>query len=90
MRFNWDLAKAEENLAKHGVSFEEASTVFRDPLSQTGRDPDHSVGEERFVIFGLSSSGRLMVVAHAEHNDTIRIISARLATPGERTIYEEG
>ena len=90
MRFNWDLAKAEENLAKHGVSFEEASTVFRDPLSQTGRDPDHSVGEERFVIFGLSSSGRLMVVAHAEHNDTIRLISARLATPGERTIYEEG
>jgi len=90
LRFNWDLAKAEENFAKHGVSFEEASTVFRDPLSQTGRDPDHSVGEERFVIFGLSSSGRLMVVAHAEHNDTIRIISARLATPGERTIYEEG
>jgi len=90
LRFNWDLAKAEENLAKHGVSFEEASTVFRDPLSQTGRDPDHSVGEERFVIFGLSSSGRLMVVAHAEHNDTIRLISARLATPGERTIYEEG
>lgn len=90
MRFVWDAAKAAGNLAKHGVSFEEASTVFRDPLSQTGRDPDHSLDEERFIVFGLSTSGRLLVVAHVERNDTIRIISARAATASERTIYEEG
>jgi uncharacterized DUF497 family protein len=90
LRFVWDLAKAAENLAKHGVSFEEASTVFRDPLSQSGKDPDHSFGEERFIVFGVSTSGRLLVVAHAERNDTIRIISARPATASERTIYEEG
>ena len=90
MRFVWDAAKAAENLAKHGVSFEEASTVFRDPLSQTGRDPDHSLDEERFIVFGLSTTGRLLIVAHVERNDTIRIISARAATAGERTIYEEG
>ena len=90
MQFEWDSTKAAENLAKHGVSFEEAATVFRDTLSQTGQDPDHSVGEERFVIFGLATSGRLLAVAHTERGDTIRIISARPATPGERTIYEEG
>jgi uncharacterized protein len=90
LRFVWDAAKAAENLAKHGVSFEEASTVFRDPLSQTGRDPDHSLDEERFIVFGLSTSGRLLVVAHVERNDTIRIISARAAAASERTIYEEG
>ena len=90
MQFEWDPAKAAENLAKHGISFEEAATVFRDALSQTGRDPDHSVGEERFVTFGVSTSGRLLVVAHTERGDTIRIISARPATPGERNIYEEG
>lgn len=90
MQFEWDPAKAAENLAKHGVSFEEAATVFRDTLSQTGQDPDHSVGEERFVTFGVSTSGRLLVVAHAERGDTIRIISARPATPAERNIYEEG
>jgi uncharacterized DUF497 family protein len=90
LRFVWDAAKAAENLAKHGVSFEEASTVFRDPLSQTGRDPDHSSDEERFIVFGLSTKGRLLVVAHVERNDTIRIISARAATASERTIYEEG
>lgn len=90
MKFEWDRAKAAENLAKHGISFEEAATVFRDPLSQTGRDPDHSVDEERFVIFGISTSGRLLAVAHTERGDTIRIISARPAIPGERKIYEEG
>jgi uncharacterized DUF497 family protein len=90
LKFEWDPAKASETLAKHGVSFEEAATVFRDALSQTGQDPDHSVGEERFITFGLSTSGRLLVVAHTERGDTIRIISARLATPSERTIYEEG
>ena len=64
--------------------------VFRDTLSVTGVDPDHSVCEERFVIFGISTSGRLIVVSHTEHGDTIRIISARPVTPAERKIYEEG
>jgi uncharacterized DUF497 family protein len=90
VNFEWDPAKAADNLAKHGVSFEEAATVFRDALSQTGADPDHSIGEERFVTFGVSTGGRLLVVAHTERGDTIRIISAREAGPGERTIYEEG
>jgi uncharacterized protein len=90
LKFEWDPAKAQGNLAKHGVSFEEAATVFRDPLSQTGRDPDHAMAEERFVIFGMSTSGRLLIVAHTERGDTIRIISARPAAPGERVIYEEG
>ena len=90
MKFEWDSAKAADNLAKHRVSFEEASTVFRDTLSVTGPDPDHSIGEERFVIFGVSTSGRLLVVAHTDDGDTIRIISARPAKSGERKIYEEG
>jgi hypothetical protein len=88
--FEWDTAKAEQNLAKHGVSFEEATTALRDPLSATGPDPDHSLGEERFVTFGVSSRGRLLVVAHTGHEDIIRIISAREATRPERKIYEEG
>jgi uncharacterized DUF497 family protein len=90
LQFEWDPAKAAENFAKHRVSFQEAATVFRDTLSATGLDPDHSIDEERFVIFGVSTSGRLLVVAHTERDDTIRIISARPATPAERKIYEEG
>ena len=90
LEFEWDEDKAASNRKKHRVTFEEAATVFRDPLSQTGRDPDHSGDEERFVIFGLSTRGRLLVIAHTERGDTIRIISARPATPGERKIYEEG
>jgi uncharacterized DUF497 family protein len=90
LKFEWDRDKAAENLLRHGVSFEEAATVFRDPLSQTGGDPDHSLDEARFVIFGVSTRGRLLAVAHTERGDTIRIISARAATPGERKIYEEG
>ena len=90
MRFEWDVAKAKANLRKHGVSFEEASTVFYDELAATGADPDHSVGEARFVTFGVSSDNRLLVVSHADRGDTIRIISARTATPPERRIYEEG
>jgi uncharacterized DUF497 family protein len=77
LRFEWDPAKAATNFAKHGVSFSEAATVFRDPLSTTGADPDHSVDEERFITFGLSVSGRLLTVAHTESGDTIRI-SARV------------
>jgi hypothetical protein len=90
LRFEWDPRKAAENLTKHGVSFEEAATVFRDALSATGWDPDHSVEEERFITFGMASSGRLLAVAHTDRDDTIRIISARPVTSGERTIYEEG
>lgn len=90
MEFEWDEKKAKANLRKHGVNFEEASTAFRDPLSATARDPDHSVGEDRFVTFGVSSRGRLLVVSHTERGDKVRIISARLAKKGERKIYEEG
>ena len=90
MRYAWDPVKAARNRAKHGVTFEEAATVFRDSLSVTGLDPDHSTLEERWLTFGVSTAGRLLVVAHMEDGDTIRIISARPATPGERKIYEEG
>lgn len=90
MRFEWDSAKAAKNLRKHGISLEEASSVFHDPLAVTGADPDHSAGEERFVTFGMSSSGQLLVVSHTERGEAIRIISARHATPSERNIYEEG
>ncbi len=68
MHFEWDPAKAAENLAKHGVSFQEAATVFRDALSATGSDPDHSFGEERFVTFGISTAGRLLAVAHTDRD----------------------
>jgi uncharacterized protein len=90
LRFEWDPGKAAENLGKHGVSFEEAATVFRDVLSATGADPDHSFDEERFVTFGTSTGDRLLTIAHTDRGDTIRIISARPATPSERKIYEEG
>jgi len=90
VHFEWDRAKAEDNIAKHGVSFGEATTALRDPLSTTGVDPDHSFGEERFITFGVSTRGRLLVVAHTDHEDIIRIISAREATRTERAIYEEG
>ena len=90
MRFEWNALKAAANLRRHGISFDEASTVFFDPLSATGDDPDHSLDERRFVTFGMSSSGRLLVVAHREHDDAIRIITARLATRAERKLYKEG
>lgn len=89
MQFTWDPKKANTNLRKHGVSFEEAVTVFRDILSATGCDPDHSIDEDRFVTFGISRAGRLLVVSHTEEGETIRIISARSATKKEREIYEE-
>ena len=90
MKFEWDGNKARRNLKKHKVSFEEAATVFGDPLSLTIEDPLHSKGQERFVIIGESNQRRLLVVVHTEWGDTIRIISARLATPHERRDYEEG
>lgn len=90
MQFEWDSAKAARNLRKHQVSFEEASSVFYDPLALTGDDPDHSDEEKRLITFGQSSTGRLLLVSHAERGEAIRIISARLATRQEREIYEEG
>ena len=89
MRFEWDSKKDEENRTKHGVSFEEASTVFSDPLAATIPDPDHSQTEMRFVTMGLASTGRLVVVSHTEEEDDLfRIISAREATSHERKAYE--
>ncbi len=89
LTFEWDKKKAASNFRKHRVSFEEAATAFGDRLSVTIADPDYSRGEDRFILVGLSASGRLLVVAHAERSDTIRIISARLATRGEKVKYEE-
>ena len=90
MRFTWDAKKAHTNLKKHRVSFEEAATVFRDTLSVTGYDPDHSLDEDRFVTFGVSKQRRLLVVSHIVEGEFVRIISSRLATGQERKIYEEG
>ena len=90
MGFVWSALKAAGNLRKHGVSFDEAATVFFDPLSATGPDPDHSLEERRFVTFGMSAFGRLLVVAHTEQSDAIRIITARRAMRAERRLYEEG
>jgi hypothetical protein len=89
MEFEWDPGKAKKNHKKHGVSFEEASTVFYDPLSATFNDPDHSIGEHRLITIGFSSSGRLLVVSHTERGKTIRVISARPATARERTRHED-
>jgi uncharacterized DUF497 family protein len=87
--FEWDPKKARLNIRTHGISFDEASTAFRDPLSRTIADPLHSKGEERLVLIGHSVSGRLLVVVHTERGDRIRIISARLASGKERLSYEE-
>ena len=89
MRIEWDPVKAKYNLKKHGVSFEEAATALSDPMAVTGSDPDHSLYEERYVTFGVSEKGRLVVVSHTEEVETIRIISARRASKGERELYEE-
>lgn len=90
MNFEWDERKAAHNLVKHGVAFTEAATVFYDPLSLTFPDPDHSTNEDRFITIGTSDQGRLLIVAHAEQNDTLRIISARPTTARERKLYESG
>jgi uncharacterized DUF497 family protein len=90
MRFEWDEQKAANNLTKHGVSFEEAVTVFGDPLSDTAPDPDHSLVEHRFIIIGSTESGKILVVAHTDDGETVRLISARVATYGEQKFYEEG
>jgi uncharacterized DUF497 family protein len=87
--FEWDRQKAASNLAKHGVSFEEAATVFGDPLGRVVADPRHSAEEERFVLLGFSRDKRLLAVMFVDRVESIRIISARVATRRERRDYEE-
>jgi uncharacterized DUF497 family protein len=89
MVFEWDPLKARLNLRKHRVSFAEAATVFGDTLSITIYDPDHSVDEERYLTVGSSRRGRLLIVAHADRGDRVRIVSARGLTSSEREAYEE-
>jgi uncharacterized DUF497 family protein len=90
MEFEWDLRKAAENLRKHRVAFEEAASVFGDPLALTFDDPDHSLGERRSLTFGFSTDGRLLAVCHSRRRAKLRLISARPVTRHERKIYEEG
>ncbi len=90
MKFEWDQNKADANLSKHGVSFDEAITVFDDPLCLDFFDPDHSYYEYRYIIIGQSSDNRLLLVSYTEHGESVRIISAREATRRERKDYEEG
>jgi len=90
MTFEWDEQKAEANVAKHGVSFEEAKTIFDDPLYVDFYDPDHSQDEHRYIMIGLSNQGRLLIASYAGRDDSIRLINARQVTRGEREAYEEG
>ena len=90
LRFEWDSGKASANLAKHAVSFEEASTVFGDPLGRITDDPRHSAEERRFALLGLSRTGRYLVVMFTERGELVRLISARRATGRERREYEKG
>ena len=87
--FEWDARKAESNLLKHRVTFDEASTVFEDPLALLMPDPDHSFGEERYIVLGMSSQQRLLVVSFAERPPRTRLVSARRTTRRERRRYEE-
>ena len=89
MEYDWDKNKAVANLSKHDVSFEEAKTVFDDPLYVDFYDPDHSFGEHRFILLGESVQGRLLFVSYMERNNGIRLISAREATLSERKVYEQ-
>ena len=90
MEFENDPAKASLNLKKHKVSFEEAASVFGDPMAYTFADPDHSIGEERLLMFGLSRTARVLAIVYTHRRGKYRIISARPATRHERKIYEEG
>ena len=90
MEFEWDPRKAGANARKHGVTFQEAATVFGDPLAVTFEDPDHSRNENRYITFGLSIQKRLLVVSHTERTDRTRFISARPMERKERIIYEQG
>jgi uncharacterized DUF497 family protein len=89
MEFEWDTPKAEANVRKHGISFDEAASVFLDQLAVSGKDPDHSAGESRYITFGMSSLGRLLTVSHTYRPGGISIISARRVTRIERKVYEE-
>jgi len=90
MQFEWDPKKATQNVEKHGVTFQEAATIFGDPLAITFYDPDHSTSENRYITFGLSVQKRPIVVSHTERKGRTRIINARLMDRKERKIYEEG
>lgn len=90
MRFKWDEDKASANLAKHDVAFDEAETVFDDPLYIDFYDPDHSDDEHRYIVIGESSQRRLLMVSYTERDEVTRLISAREVTRSEREIYEEG
>jgi len=89
VNFEWDPGKARQNRRKHRVSFQEAATVFGDPLGVTYPDPDHSISEQRFITVGMSSADRVLIVAHIDRNENVRIISARKTTQRERKHYEE-
>ena len=88
LNFQWDPSKAASNLEKHGLSFDEASTAFGDPLSRAISDPAHSEDEERYLLLGLTYSGRLVVVSFVDRDETVRLISARPASRRERKTYE--
>jgi uncharacterized DUF497 family protein len=90
MEFEWNPDKATLNFEKHGVSFPDAATVFNDQISVTFPDPQHSIGESRYVIIGISRYGQLLIVAHTDRGEKVRIISARKATRQEQRFYEEG
>ena len=90
MIFEWDADKATKNLSKHGVSFDEAKTVFNDPFYIDFYDPAHSDEEERYLVIGESSNDRLLIVSYTEREETVRLISAREITLAERKDYEEG
>ncbi len=90
MQFEWDDDKAAVNATKHGVTFQEASTVFGDPLAVTFGDPRHSDAEPRFLTIGMSESGRVLIVSHTDRGEATRIISARVTTKAERKGYEDG
>lgn len=90
LRIEWSARKNRGNIQKHGVDFAEAKTVFDDPLHLTTTDPDHSIGERRFITVGMSERNRLLIMAHTIEDDRIRIITARRPTRSERKDYEEG
>jgi uncharacterized DUF497 family protein len=90
VKLDWDTKKAAANLRKHGVSFQEAGTVFGDPIALTFDDPDHSVGERRLITFGVARTSRFLIVCHTEEAGATRIISAREMNKREKRIYEEG
>jgi len=90
MNFDWDESKAQANLAKHGVTFDEAKSIFADPFYVDFYDPDHSDEEERYIIIGQSQRQRLLVVSYTERQQQVRLISAREATRREKQAYAEG